>query len=420
MRIAVLGAGISGLGAAYFLSQKYHVDLYEKEDRLGGHARTTMIEENGQKFGIDTGFLVFNHQTYPLLTKLFKELDVMIENSNMSFSFHDQTHHIAYSGKSLNALFFQRMNLFSLDHWKMIKDILKFNKNATHHVQNESDLLNQSLGHYLSTYSTSFQQKYILPMGAAIWSTPVEKMLDFPAQTFLKFFKNHGLLGVNSQHQWLTISGGSKNYVEKMIPHISGRIIKNSQIIKVKRKNLSSQGIELVHNDGKIEFYDKVILAMHAPDAIKILEKPTPLEQKILECFSYTQNKATLHCDPQILYPNKKFYAAWNYTTDGNHDAVKLTYWINLLQNLKTNKDYFVSLNEKSSLKNVIEYIDYEHPLLTQKAIHAQKHYSEINGQNNTYFAGAYWKNGFHEDGLYSANQVANAMDCGWNVDSIN
>ncbi len=414
MQIAVLGSGISGLGASYFLSKQHTVDLYEKENRLGGHARTTIVEESSRNFGIDTGFLVFNHHTYPLLTRFFEELGVAIENSDMSFSFHDKTKNIAYNGKSISDVFFQRSNLFSFDHWRMVRDILKFNQAANHHLQSESIELNQSLGQYLAKYSKSFQYKYILPMGAAIWSTPIEKMMDFPAETFLKFFKNHGLLGVNTQHQWLTVSGGSKNYVEKVTPHISGKIVKNSQIVKIRRKDSQHQGAELIDKNGNFSVYDKVVLAMHAPDALQMLEKPTALEQEILECFQYTQNQATLHCDESVLYPDQRFYSAWNYTTDGQNDVVKLTYWINALQNLKTKQNYFVSLNEQTPLRNVIEVVQYEHPLFDQKAIQAQKRYEEINGKNHTYFAGAYWKNGFHEDGLFSANQVALAMDCGW------
>ena len=219
MKIAVLGAGISGLSSAYLLSQKHEVDLYEKEDRLGGHARTTMVNEKDRSFGVDTGFLVFNHETYPLLTRLFEQLDVKIEKSEMSFGFWDEKTNSAYNGNSLGGMFVQKKNLFSLSHYKMIADIIRFNKEANKHVDSNSTELDQSLGSYLSSYSDVFKERYLLPMGAAIWSTPSEKMHDFPARTFLQFFKNHGLLGVTTQHQWLTVSGGSKKlcrrYLEK-------------------------------------------------------------------------------------------------------------------------------------------------------------------------------------------------------------
>lgn len=214
LKIAVLGAGISGLSAAYLLSKKHEVDLYEKEQRLGGHARTTIVEEDGKKFGVDTGFLVFNHETYPLLTKLFQQLDVKIENSDMSFAFWNTNTNIAYNGQSLSGMFVQKRNLFRYSHYKMINDILKFNKQANEDLANNSENLDKNLGEYLKDYSSYFKSRYLIPMGASIWSTPSNKMNEFPARTFLTFFKNHGLLGVDTHHQWLTVSGGSINYVK--------------------------------------------------------------------------------------------------------------------------------------------------------------------------------------------------------------
>jgi uncharacterized protein len=407
MKIAVIGAGISGLGCAYLLSQKYHVDLYEKEPRLGGHARTTMVTEDGQTFGVDTGFLVFNHPTYPLLTKLFEKLGVNIEKSDMSFGFWDTLSNIAYNAQTLGGLFFQKKNLFSLAHYRMIIDIFRFNRNANWDVDTDSSRLNLTLGEYLTSYSSVFIERYLIPMGAAIWSTPSEEMNAFPARTFLQFFKNHGLLGVSTQHQWLTVSGGSKNYVEKIIPHISGEIITSSDIMFVRRE---SDKIALVHQDGQITAYDKVIFALHAPDALQLLEDPTLQEKEILGAFGYKANDAVLHNDKNALYPNSKIYAAWNYKNEGKANVVTLSYWLNRLQNLTSNKEYFVSLNETATLNHVIERISYEHPQFDTKAINAQKRHSEINGHNNTYYAGAYWRYGFHEDGLWSANRIAQEL----------
>lgn len=409
MKIAVLGAGISGLGSAYLLSQKHEVDLYEQEDRFGGHARTTVVEEEGKHFGVDTGFLVFNHETYPLLTTLFKRLHVSIENSDMSFGFWDEQHNIAYNAQTLSGLFFQKRNLFSLSHYRMIYDIFKFNKNANADINNNSSALDVSLGAYLKGYSDVFKERYLMPMGAAIWSTPSDKMQDFPARTFIQFFKNHGLLGVSTQHQWLTVSGGSKNYVEKILPHISGKCITNSDVVTIRR---DTDGALLVHADGKTSHYDKVVLAMHAPEALKLLQNPTQSEREILSCFAYKANDALLHNDKNALYPDQEIYAAWNYKTGGKADGVTLSYWINRLQNLTCKRAYFVSLNETAKLDHVIERIAYEHPQFDTKAINAQKRHSEINGKNHTYFAGAYWRYGFHEDGLHSANTVATAFGC--------
>jgi predicted NAD/FAD-binding protein len=409
MKIAVLGAGISGLGSAYLLSQKHEVDLYEKEGRLGGHARTTMVEEEGKHFGVDTGFLVFNHETYPLLTKLFSKLDVKIENSDMSFGFWDEASNTAYNGQSLGGLFFQKRNLFSLSHYRMIWDIMRFNKTANRDIDENSSALNVTLGEYLKSYSNVFKERYIMPMGAAIWSTPSDKMHDFPARTFVQFFKNHGLLGVTTQHQWLTVSGGSKNYVEKIKAHISGKIILNSGVVALRRH---ADGVTLIHNDGSESTYDKVVLAMHAPQALEMIQDATPQEEEILSAFPYKQNDALLHNDSKALYPDKKIYAAWNYKTGGKENAVTLSYWINRLQNLDSKKEYFVSLNETSQLNDIIEKISYEHPQFDRRAIMMQSRREEINGQNHTYYAGAYWRYGFHEDGLWSANTIAQRFGC--------
>ncbi|HEY9129859.1 MAG TPA: FAD-dependent oxidoreductase [Sulfurovum sp.] len=409
MKIAVLGAGISGLGSAFLLSKKYEVDLYEKEGRLGGHARTTMVEEEDRSFGVDTGFLVFNHETYPLLTKLFEKLDVQIEKSDMSFGFWDETSNSAYNGQSLSGLFFQKKNLFSPSHYRMIADIIRFNKTANRDIDQNSKALDVSLGEYLEPYSEVFKERYIIPMGAAIWSTPSEKMHDFPAKTFIQFFKNHGLLGVTTQHQWLTVSGGSKNYVDKIKTHISGKVILNSDVVGVRR---NANGITLIHQDGSQSEYDKVVMAMHAPEALEMLQDATSEEKQILSAFPYKQNNALLHNDSKALYPDKKIYAAWNYKTGGEENAVTLSYWINRLQNLDSKKDYFVSLNETSALEDVIEQISYEHPQFDANAIMMQSRREEINGKNNTYFAGAYWRYGFHEDGLWSANTIAQRFGC--------
>jgi len=409
MKIAVLGAGISGLGAAYLLSQKHEVDLYEKEGRLGGHARTTMVKEEGRHFGVDTGFLVFNHETYPLLTKLFEALNVKIENSDMSFGFWDEVSNTAYNGQTLGGLFFQKKNLFSLSHYTMIQDIIRFNKTANADMEMNSTALDVNLGEYLASYSDVFKERYLIPMGAAIWSTPSDKMNDFPARTFVQFFKNHGLLGVKTQHQWLTVSGGSKNYVEKIEEKVSGRVIVNSDVIRIKRH---ADGVTLIHQDGSQSQYDKAIMAMHAPQALEMLEDASDQELAILSAFSYKENRALLHNDTKALYPDKRIYAAWNYKTGGKENAVTLSYWINRLQNLESEKEYFVSLNETSQLEDVIEEISYEHPQFDGKAIAMQSRRQEINGENHTYFAGAYWRYGFHEDGLWSANTIAREFGC--------
>ena len=409
MKIAVLGAGISGLGSAYILSSKHEVDLYEKDNRFGGHARTTQVSENGKTFGVDTGFLVFNYETYPLLTKLFEKLDVKIEKSDMSFGFWDKSSNTAYNGQSIGGLFFQKKNLFSFKHYVMIKDIMRFNKQANSDIENENIDEKMTLKEYLKDYSQVFKDRYLMPMGAAIWSTPSNKMNEFPALTFLRFFKNHGLLGVSTHHQWLTVSNGSINYVNKILPKISGKVIKNSDVISVKREE---NHVVLRHADGRESVYDKVVLAMHAPDALGLLEDPSLDEVEILGAFKYKENKAVLHTDKNALFPNKDIYAAWNYKTSKHSKDVTLSYWINRLQNLVCSKEYFVSLNETHEIKEVIENIKYSHPQFTLNAIKMQQRRDEINGVNNTFYAGAYWRYGFHEDGLWSANTLSQKLGC--------
>ena len=409
MKIAVIGAGISGLGSAYLLSQKHEVDLYEKENRLGGHARTKQLSHGKDKFGVDTGFLVFNHTTYPLMTKLFETLGVKTEKSDMSFGFWDEESNLAYNCKSLGGMFFQKKSLFNPKHYGMIADILKFNKQSNHDLKTQSENLEKTLGDYLAPYGDAFKERYILPMGAAIWSTPRQKIDDFPARTFLQFFQNHGLLGIDTQHQWYTVSNGSVNYVNKVAQKISGEILLDAKIKTVKRFEKS---VELHFEDETVKTYDKVVFALHAPDALKMMENISPQEQEILGAFAYKPNIATLHHDENALYPNPKVYAAWNYKRSKFSPDVSLSYWLNTLQNLKTSRNYFVSLNATTPLKHVIERIEFEHPLFDREAIEAQTRHDEINGKNNSYFAGAYWRYGFHEDGLYSANRVAKDFDC--------
>jgi len=401
MKIAIVGSGISGNSLAYILSKNHNITLFEKNNRLGGHSHTHEIRINNKKFNVDTGFIVFNKKTYPLFINLLDELNVKYENSNMSFSVFSKKNNFEYNGTSVNTLFSQRKNIFNFRFLKMIYEIIRFNKLSVNFLSTKKEI---SLGEFLNKnqFSEYFCKNYILPMGSAIWSANLNKMLEFPAIFFINFFNNHGMLNINDRPQWLTISGGSKEYVKKLTSSFKKSIRLNCEIQSVER---DSNCITVKHKNGN-EKFDFVILACHSDDALNLIKSPTADEQKILSAISYSKNTITLHTDGKIM-PNKKLsWAAWNYNIDNNENKpIALTYNMNILQNLNSSVPILVTLNDDGRInpKKIIKTINYSHPLFTLRSIEAQKKCNIISGKNRTAFAGAYWGNGFHEDGVKSA-----------------
>ena len=401
MKIAIIGSGISGNTLAYYLNPHHQITLFESNDRIGGHSHTHHIDIFNQKVNVDTGFIVFNKKTYPNFLKLLHELKVPYENSAMSFSVKDSQKDFEYNGTSLNALFAQRKNFMNPRFYKMISEILRFNKSSIILLNSDEEI---SLGDYLKreSYSDFFKKYYILPMGSAIWSSNIKTMMEFPAKFFIQFFNNHGMLNINDRPQWLTISGGSINYVSKMIEPFRKKIKLNQNIKYVERKK---DHIAIHHKD-RIEKFDWVFFACHSDEALKLIKSPSLHEKNILKAIPYTDNEVVLHYDDHFMPKRKLAWAAWNYHIDDNSNSpASLTYNMNILQNLKTEAPLLVTLNpmQKINKKKIIKTLSYAHPQYSLRGMEAQSKYHLISGVNRTSFAGAYWGNGFHEDGVKSA-----------------
>jgi len=413
MKIAVIGSGISGLSAAHFLSKKHKVDLFEKNDHFGGHSYTADIhsKNSNETIALDLGFIVFNEVTYPNLVNLFKKIQVNYEKSNMSFSVSVKKSNIEYSGSGLKGLFANKYNIFNPSFIKMIKDIFFFYKMAEN-LNNES-FTNQTLGEFLKFEKMSdyFIKFHIIPMVSAIWSVPTELAYKMPMSLFVNFFQNHGLFKIKNRPQWYTVTGRSKVYVKKILNTINGEYFKNYKIRNVLRNN---NGIKLYYGSSNEYFeYDKVIFAVHADEILKLINNPTENEKKILKNFQYKKNIAYLHNDEELMPDRKNAWSSWNSILDKNNIKKNcITYWLNKLQNLKTEKNYFLTLNPFISIKDnkILKKIEFTHPFYDINTINAQKHLSELQGVNNTYFCGSYFGYGFHEDGLNSGMEVAKKL----------
>ena len=407
MKVAVIGSGISGNTLAYLLNKNHDVTLYEKDKRIGGHSHTHEIVINNKKVNVDTGFIVFNKKTYPLFTSLLDNLGVKYENSNMSFSVFSKENNFEYNGTTLNSLFSQRRNLLSPRFLKMILEILRFNKESVK-LKSKTILLKQYLKS--NNYSAYFCKNYILPMGAAIWSSDIKTILNFPAHFFIDFFKNHGMLSVTNRPQWLTIKGGSQEYVKKLTSGFKNKIRLNSKI-----KNIARYKSYVVIEDNKSkEKFDYVFFACHSDEALEILKKPTADEIKILSSLPYQKNDIILHTDSSIMPQKKLSWAAWNYNIDSPDDSpITLTYNMNILQNIKTKDTLLVTLNPKLPISKgkVIKQLQYTHPKFSKESVIAQLKNKIISGKNRTFYSGAYWGKGFHEDGVKSAYEAVKIFD---------
>lgn len=411
-KIAIIGSGISGLSCAYFLNQQYDIKLYEKNNYIGGHSNTVDIEINNKKIAVDTGFIVFNHKTYPNLKAFFELLKVDYEKSQMSFAVKIIDKNLEYAGTNLNAIFAQRKNICNYKFIKMLMDIIHFNKSATKLINSEFIDKNISLTKFLDSLKIGeyFRNYYLYPMASAIWSTSLDRIGNYPAFSFIRFFYNHGLLTVSDQPQWYTVSSGSRQYVNKICENFSNKISKNDEVKQIYRENDKW----IVVSNKSIEKFDKVILATHANQAIQIIQNPTAQQNKILGSFSYQKNIATLHGDESIMPINKKAWASWVYSSNDNENKPKLSvsYWMNNLQNIDKNIPLFVTLNSNQTLdKNKIyKEFEYQHPVFDDNAIKAQNEIESIQAIDELYYCGAYQSYGFHEDGISSAIRVLNKM----------
>ena len=405
MKVAVIGSGISGLSAAYFLSKKYKVDLFEKEDRFGGHSHTIDIKlnEDTNKIHADIGFIVFNKKTYPNLINFFKEIDVDIEKSNMSLSFMSKDIDLEYCGKGLKGIFSHKKNLFNFDFFKMFLEILKFYKKSSKLNEFNEDI---SLGEYLANekYSEYFINYHLIPMVSAIWSMPPYDAKKMPIKFFMKFFQNHGLFNLRKRPQWYTVKNRSRQYVNKVIEKISGEHFKNYKIKKIKR---ISNFVRIFYGSENEYFdYDKVIIATHADEAKQMIEDKSEEESKILGSFQYKKNLAIIHSD-EVVMPQKRFnWSAWNTSISKKNSSV--TYWLNLLQNFKINKNIFLTLNpfEKINTDKIIKKVEFTHPYYDHNTLKNQKNLHLIQNKKNILFCGSYFGYGFHEDGIKSTLEM--------------
>ena len=404
LKIAIIGSGISGLTSAYVLNKKYDVSIYEKNDYLGGHTHTHKIAENSKAFNIDSGFIVYNENTYPNFIKLLDLLKVERQHSTMGFSVKTSYKDFEYSGNSIWSIFAKKSNLFNPYFLNMLTSVLRFNRTSINDLNNIDP--STSLIDYLKSkkFSNYFIKYYVVPMAAAIWSTSPKMILKMPALFFIKFFNNHGLLQIKNRPQWWVIKNGSKQYVKKIIEKFNGTIHLNTPVKKVIR----NKNHVIIETKSKSEVFDAVIFATHSDQSLKLLNDISNNEKNILSKIKYQKNTALIHTDTSVLPKRKHAWSSWNYLLNKDNNTVTLTYNMNILQSLNTSKTYCVTINDCDLINKdkIIKKIDYEHPLFTKDTIEAQYNKNLINGVNNTYFCGAYWGNGFHEDGVNSALDV--------------
>lgn len=418
-KIAVIGAGISGMGAAHALAKDHHVVLFEAENRLGGHARTRMAGPNRDQ-AVDTGFIVFNDANYPNLTALFDHLGVPITDSNMSFGASFGGGAMEYGLENLNALFATRSNIANPRFYRMLRDLIQFNRHGLTASQGDETL---TIGGLLKKLKLSnyFRDHYLLPFSGAIWSTPKEKILDFPAHAMMRFFDNHALLSATGQHQWYTVKGGSQEYVTRLEADMRKRTIDMRLGAHIQGVRRTPLGADVRAVGGDWESFDEVIFATHSDDTLAILSDATQAEKNVLGAVRYQPNRIVLHSDTSIMPKRRQVWSSWTYTEDNqrNTQEIDLTYWMNSLQPWLTGDDFMVTLNSKRPIREELiwDEVTLRHPVYDLAALEAQKAAAAMNGSNRTWFCGAWMKNGFHEDGLSSALDVVRALNAAEHLD---
>lgn len=416
MKVAIIGAGISGLTAAYLLNRQCEVQVFEQAETVGGHTATVDVELAGRHYAIDTGFIVFNDWTYPNFIRLMDELGVASRPTEMSFSVSCEGTGLEYGGSDFNALFAQRKNLFNPAHWSMLKDILRFNREALADLQQGRLRSGMTLGEYLASrhYGKPFIHHYLVPMGSAIWSASTAVMLDFPLQFFVRFFKNHGLLSVNNRPQWRVIEGGSSQYLAPLTASFKDRIRTRSPIIAVTR---NPQSVTLTLQDGSTEQFDQVVMACHSDQALQMLADPSSAESELLAAIPYQDNDVVLHTDASLLPANRRAWSSWNYwLRSAEQSQAVLTYNMNILQGISAPETFCVTLNATDAIRPecILGRYRYSHPVFSLQSDSAVAQWQSINGVNRTWYCGAWWANGFHEDGVASGARVARALGVDW------
>ncbi|MHC4824479.1 MAG: NAD(P)/FAD-dependent oxidoreductase [Planctomycetota bacterium] len=414
MKVAVVGSGISGLMSAWMLQSKHEVHVFEADDRPGGHTHTVQVPagDAGADVAVDTGFIVFNRRTYPTFCRLLRKLGVEVKDSDMGFSVQVQANGVAYHGRGFWGLFAHKRNLFRPAHWRMLRDLLRFYREAPRLLESEAS---PTLGEYLKEhgYGQVFLEEHLVPMAAAVWSTDPADILDFPARTLVQFFSNHGFLDVKDRPQWLTVKGGSRTYVEALLAELRGPVHLGTPVLGVRREG----GKVWLRTPGSEEqCFDQVVLATHGDTSLRMLEDATPLEEEVLSSFRFQENDVVLHQDVNLMPKRGSIWSAWNYfVPQGGAVRATVTYWMNRLQDIFSLDPLLVTLNRSEEIAEakILGRYAYDHPIFDAKAVAAQDRHAEISGASGIHYCGAYWRFGFHEDGAWSALRVAKELGVG-------